>query len=90
MSRSNIKQVRINEQRKNLNAFLESASYHKAYAVESDIKGLAYVTKDNEFGIVTCSGNVRMSIENALKMCKEITGIIEDVKHIKSCYRGQV
>lgn len=90
MGRGRLAKVHIREQRKDLNSFLKSAEHHKAYAVESLIQGLAYVTADDEFAIVTCSGNVRMSTDNAEKMCYEILGILKDRRHIKNCYRGQI
>lgn len=50
------------------------------YTVESLMDGIYYFFDDEECVVATWSGNVRMKIETAEMMAKELSAIIRDVR----------
>ncbi len=74
----------IQEQENNLDRLCYKAEINDVYVVQSLERCLAYMYRDEEFAIVTTSGQMRMRFDEAEALSRELLDILQDIRDLKS------
>lgn len=80
--------VTIKEKKINTETMLKKAENINIYAVDSMVAGVGFVVDDGEIAMVTAGGYMRLNLEKAVTVAKEIIGIAEDIEYIDNFMRG--